>query len=126
MICLPRTGDQGTEMTESEARNAVRTVDIKHERVSDYRTEFVSGASVAGPLQDGFFRMTFFRDAIPPVTETFPIDPHNPDALDASRPSEMKIQIVREDVFTLLLTPEIAVRMGQDLIKRAGALAAKK
>ncbi|MCH1908005.1 hypothetical protein MKP15_04355 [Stenotrophomonas sp. Y6] len=100
-------------------------VAIRHERVAGYRTEFITGGSVAGPLQDGFFRMTLFRDAIPPLTEIFDALPDDPDSVDMSKSKPVKVQLFREDVFTLVLPPEIALKMGQDLIERANSVLTK-
>jgi hypothetical protein len=97
----------------------VPTIAVRHERVRDYRTEFVNGVATTGPLADGFFRLTFFRDAIPALTEVFDSVPGDPSSADMTKAHPINVQIFREDLLTLVVTPEIALRMGQDLISMA-------
>ena len=100
---------------------AVQKVEIAHKRSSRHTTEFVTGALAAGPLPDGFFRFTLFRDEIPEFTEVFNSLPGQPGVIDISSQEETEISIYREDVVTLLLTPQTAIAMGKDLIARGTA-----
>ena len=100
---------------------AAATISIRHERVREYRTEFVNGVATTGPLMDGFFRLTFFRDAIPPLTEVYDAAAGDPTTADLSKAHAINVQIFREDLLTLIVTPKIALKMGQDLLKMAGS-----
>lgn len=100
-------------MTEQSAGTG--KVLIRHERVEGYRSEFISGLSAAGPLNDGLLRLTLFRDAIPPVVESFDPDPNIPGAIDPKSAATLEVSIVREDVVTLIVTPKMAAKLGRDL-----------
>lgn len=96
-------------------------VEIAHKRSNRYTTEYVTGALSVGPLPDGFFRFTLFRDAIPEFTERFDTLPGQPGVIDVNSQHATEINIYREDLITLLLTPEVAIAMGNDLITRGKA-----
>lgn len=106
-------------MSTSESDRSVITV--LHERTRDYRTEFVNGVATMGPLADGTFRLTFFRDAIAPITELFDSVPGQPKIVDGSRPHPIEARVFREDFITIVVSPEIALKIGSDLVTAAQA-----
>ncbi|HEL3791268.1 hypothetical protein MOQ18_14025 [Stenotrophomonas maltophilia] len=98
-----------------------KTVSIPHVRVTGYRTEYANGCAGTGPLEDDLFRLTFFRDAIPPITEVFGVSDTDPDEIDLAKQHPVQVQIVREDLITLLATPEVVRKMGLSLLQMAEA-----
>lgn len=118
-------GVTGGCMTELD-QDKPGTLSVRHERIPGYRTEFITGASTGGPLSDDTLRMTLFRDAIPPLVEVFATAPDDPEAADMSKPHPVKVKLFREDVITLILTPEVAEKMGRDLVNVAEAAKAAR
>lgn len=110
---------RGREVTEKEL--VEKTVSIPHVRVTGYRTEYANGCAGTGPLEDDLFRLTFFRDAIPPITEVFGVSDTDPDEIDLAKQHPVQVQIVREDLITLLATPEVVRKMGLSLLQMAEA-----
>jgi len=109
-------------MSEEQAKKAVLT--IQHERTVSHRTEFANGVATMGPFADGMFRLTFFRDAIAPLIEEFDVvDGRQQAALSGRVSNEAKAKLIREDVFTLIVSPDVLEKMGSDM-ERAGIAAA--
>lgn len=99
---------------------------IQHERIPSHRTEFANGVATMGPFADGMFRLTFFRDAIAPLVEDFDIaDGNEQIAVNGRVSTDAKATLIREDVFTLIISPEVLEKMGSDM-ERAGIAAAAR
>ncbi len=108
-------------MSDEKDKNSVMT--IPHERTLSHRTEFANGVATMGPFADGLFRLTFFRDAIAPLTEEFDVAEGQEQAAVSGRVSKSaKAKLIREDVFTLIVSPEVLEKMGSDM-ERAGIAA---
>lgn len=108
-------------MNEDQSKKGVLT--IVHERTASHRTEFANGVATMGPFADGMFRLTFFRDAIAPLTEEFDVeDGRQQVALNGRVSSGAKAKLIREDVFTLIVSPDVLEKMGSDM-ERAGKAA---
>jgi len=98
---------------------------IQHERTSSHRTEFTNGVATMGPFADGMFRLTFFRDAIAPLSEELDVaDGEQQAALTGRITNAAKAKLIREDVFTLIVSPDTLQKMGADM-ERAAAMALK-
>lgn len=121
MMPRPRKGYRGTAMSENQPKTSVMT--IPHERTPSHRTEFANGVATMGPFADGLFRLTFFRDAMAPLTEEFDVAEGNKQMVSKGRvSSETKGRLIREDVFTLIVSPDVLEKMGSDM-ERAGIAA---
>lgn len=103
-----------------------KMVTIQHERAPGYRTEYVNGVTTAGPLSDGLCRVTFFRDAFPPIAERFRVSDADPTAVDTSKREHLQVQIIREDLITLLVNANTAREMARDLAMLADSIDAAK
>ncbi len=84
------------------------TLRVEHKIANDYRVEFVSGASLAGPMPDGTFRLTLHRDLMSPAVELMEVKEHSADG-ESIRFAMKGVEktsspIVKEDFVTLVLT----------------------
>lgn len=120
MMREPRKGYRGKVMSEDQVKTSV--MKIAHERTPSHRTEFANGVATMGPFADGLFRLTFFRDALAPLTEEFEVVDGKLLAADGRVASAHKGKLIREDVFTLIVSPDVLEKMGSDM-ERAGIAA---
>jgi len=97
-------------------------ITVKHIRAVGYRNEFVGGMFSAGPLNDGLYRVTLFRDAFDVVHEQLAADPNVPGKALGAVQQSMEVPLVREDVVTLIMNRDAMIGLGRDLIKQAGGV----
>ncbi len=96
------------------------TITIAHMRAAGYRTEYVNGMFSAGPLNDGTYRVTLFRDVFDVVHEVLQADPSNPRQALGGANHKVEVPLVREDVVTLIMNRDAMIALGKDLIRQAG------
>lgn len=93
---------------------------MEHVRAPGYKTEFVTGAMVAGPFADGLYRLTFFRDALPLLSEQLEVVENDGVKTTVKAVADQQpAPLVREDVVTIIVTPEAIAGMGSILTQHA-------
>lgn len=103
----------------TEPHKAGDVIRIAHELVHGFRQEFVSGATLAGPMPDKLYRLTFYRDRMPAIVEKFEVTE------STERAAAMKVvgnepfsTFIREDVVTLMVSKEVL----REIVQMSGRL----
>ncbi|MNL74775.1 hypothetical protein D3C87_2004590 [compost metagenome] len=82
----------------------------------------MNGVVTMGPFADGQFRLTFFREAAQPLVEHYEAINGSSTEIDTTKPPRaVNAQIFREDLFTVVVSPSVLVKMGEDMQKAGRA-----